>query len=294
MKKFVKTMLVIIAVLAMLGIGFTVAGAAMGATLMGTPFFQKMKSHVQNGEYRVWNWSSDGDWEDDWDETDVEKVPGTVLQAAVENGDTKAFEISDVDSMELNLRYDELNLEEYDGDTIRVEVNNDNNGYVTVKKDSRTLHIISTGKKHDRDVTVFYPKGMKFKTVEIGIDAGAGNLDGDLEAEEFDVSVGAGDFSNSGTIRAENCDITVGVGEADMTGITAENIDGECGIGKLTLSLSGKESDYNYNLECGVGTVNIGENEYSGLAAEKSINNGASKSLDLECGMGEIDVEFED
>lgn len=292
MKKFVKTMLILIAILGVLGIGFSAAGAAMGATLVGTPVFKRVKAHIGNGEYRFWNWLHEEDWEYDW-EDDADETPGTVLHAGHESGDAKIYEISGIDSMELNLRYDELNVEEYDGDTVRVEVDHDDHGYVTVKQDDHTLHIVSTGKKHDREVDVYYPKGMKFKSVEIGIDAGAGKLDGALEAEEVEISVGAGEFVNSGSILAKSCDISVGVGEGELEGIDAADIDGECGIGSLSLSLAGKERDYNYKLECGVGSVQIGEGEYSGLAAEKSIDNHASRSLDLECGMGEIDVEFE-
>ena len=57
--------------------------------------------------------------------------------------------------------------------------------------------------------------------------------------------------------------------------------------------VTGKEKDYNYDLSCGMGEIDLENSEYSGLGIEKTISNeGAKKDMVLECGMGEIDVEF--
>ena len=68
---------------------------------------------------------------------------------------------------------------------------------------------------------------------------------------------------------------------------------GECGLGELDLTLTGTQEDYNYDLECGVGNLDVGSDSYSGLGREKSISNkGADRKLNLECGMGNISVDF--
>ena len=42
-----------------------------------------------------------------------------------------------------------------------------------------------------------------------------------------------------------------------------------------------------------MGEIDLENSEYSGLGIEKTISNeGAQKDMVLECGMGEIDVEF--
>ena len=46
-------------------------------------------------------------------------------------------------------------------------------------------------------------------------------------------------------------------------------------------------------MECGVGNLDVGSDSYSGLGREKSISNkGADRKLNLECGMGNISVDF--
>lgn len=42
-----------------------------------------------------------------------------------------------------------------------------------------------------------------------------------------------------------------------------------------------------------MGEIDLEDSEYSGIGIEKNISNeGARKDMVLECGMGEIDVEF--
>ena len=42
-----------------------------------------------------------------------------------------------------------------------------------------------------------------------------------------------------------------------------------------------------------MGNLDVGSDSYSGLGREKSISNtGADRKLDLECGMGNVSVDF--
>lgn len=66
----------------------------------------------------------------------------------------------------------------------------------------------------------------------------------------------------------------------------------ECGMGEIEFHVLGKESDYSYQMKCGIGTIEVGDSSYSGLAGEKKIKNPGSKKMDVECGMGSIFVHF--
>ena len=75
--------------------------------------------------------------------------------------------------------------------------------------------------------------------------------------------------------------------------LSARKTDGECGLGELDLTLTGTQEDYNYDLECGVGNLDVGSDSYSGLGREKSISNkGADRKLNLECGIGKYISRF--
>ena len=60
------------------------------------------------------------------------------------------------------------------------------------------------------------------------------------------------------------------------------------------MTATGKESDYNYTLDCGIGSLELNGKSYSGLGREQNIDNQASKKIAMECGIGEIELNFED
>ena len=62
----------------------------------------------------------------------------------------------------------------------------------------------------------------------------------------------------------------------------------------MYIELVGVESDYNYEAQCGMGDIKVGTTSVSGMGGSKEINNpGANRFMDLECGMGEIQIEFQ-
>ena len=107
------------------------------------------------------------------------------------------------------------------------------------------------------------------------------------------MEVGAGEFSGYGNIAAAYCDLQVGAGTIDIDQLDVQKLNADCGAGEIDMVVTGKEKDYNYDLSCGMGEIDLENSEYSGLGIEKTISNeGAQKDMVLECGMGEIDVEF--
>lgn len=89
-------------------------------------------------------------------------------------------------------------------------------------------------------------------------------------------------------------ELEVGAGQANVSGLITENFDVEVGVGQINVELSGAEDDYNYNIECGVGKVVVGNTSYAGLGTEKTIKNkGANQDIIVECGVGEVKIQFE-
>ena len=137
------------------------------------------------------------------------------------------------------------------------------------------------------------PSGKDFDTISLGVDMGTIDLECDLKVQELSVEVGAGEFCGYGNITAANCDLQVGAGTIDIDQIDVQKLNADCGAGEIDMVVTGKEKDYNYELSCGMGEIDLENSEYSGLGIEKTISNeGAQKDMVLECGMGEIDVEF--
>lgn len=295
MRRFTKGMLITAGIFGTVGVGLTIAGVAMGANIsdMEIPGFIREKIE--------WVEESAADEHHDLKEIqDTVNDSGSTSTKTVQKKEADEADVYDLQYQPLNfefeLRSDELILEE--GDSYQVYVYEDDGNDVTVKEDRGTLKIISKRKKSDTASTqnykirVLYPKDVTLDELEIELGAGQILFDRDVETKTLNLELGAGEFTNSGAITTREADLEVGAGNMELSDLSAKEINGECGVGDMTLSVTGESVDYNYDLECGIGTISIDAESYSGFAKEKHISNGADRSVDLECGMGNISVDF--
>ena len=284
MKKGTKGMLIAAGAFAVAGIGFCIGGISVAAVETGGNVFDQAGQLLQDNDYPLaglihWGNAQYHSSDIDWDALD---------------GNTVDMDFAS--DLEISLKYDELLIQEYDGDKIRVNVANDAKNDVVVKETSGKITITDTRSgnvKKKKQIKVIVPSGKDFDTVSLGVDMGTIELECDLKVQELSVEVGAGEFSGYGNITAANCDLQVGAGTIDMDQLDIQKLNADCGAGEIDMVVTGKEKDYNYDLSCGMGEINLEDSEYSGIGIEKNISNeGARKDMVLECGMGEIDVEF--
>lgn len=284
MKKGTKGMLIAVGAFAVAGIGFCIGGISVAAVETGGNVFDQAGQLLQDNDYPLaglihWGNAQYHSSDIDWDALD---------------GNTVDMDFAS--DLEISLKYDELLIQEYDGDKIRVNVANDAKNDVVVKETSGKITITDTRSgnvKKKKQIKVIVPSGKDFDTVSLGVDMGTIDLECDLKVQELSMEVGAGEFSGYGNITAAYCDLQVGAGTIDIEQLDIQKLNADCGAGEIDMVVTGKEKDYNYDLSCGMGEINLEDSEYSGLGIEKTISNeGARKDMVLECGMGEIDVEF--
>lgn len=284
MKKGTKGMLIAAGAFAVAGIGFCIGGISVAAVETGVNVFDQAGQLLQDNDYPLaglihWGNVQYHSSDIDWDALD---------------GNTVDMDFAS--DLEISLKYDELLIQEYDGDKIRVNVANDAKNDVVVKETSGKITITDTRSgnvKKKKQIKVIVPSGKDFDTISLGVDMGTIDLECDLKVQELSVEVGAGEFSGYGNITAAYCDLQVGAGTIDIDQLDIQKLNADCGAGEIDMVVTGKEKDYNYDLSCGMGEINLEDSEYSGLGIEKNISNeGARKDMVLECGMGEIDVEF--
>ena len=284
MKKGTKGMLIAAGAFAVAGIGLCIGGISVAAVETGGNVFDQAGQLLQDNDYPLaglihWGNAQYHSSDIDWDALD---------------GNTVDMDFAS--DLEISLKYDELLIQEYDGDKIRVNVANDAKNDVVVKETSGKITITDTRSgnvKKKKQIKVIVPSGKDFDTVSLGVDMGTIDLECDLKVQELSVEVGAGEFSGYGNITAAYCDLQVGAGTIDIDQLDIQKLNADCGAGEIDMVVTGKEKDYNYNLSCGMGEIDLENSEYSGLGIEKNISNeGARKDMVLECGMGEIDVEF--
>ena len=301
MKKFTKGMLIAAGIFAAAGIGLTAAGGVMGASMSELTGVNSLKRIL-----RMTEWDDDHDDYDDIDDDDYVEHDGMEYSAEVGQKNMEPAAVGNESStdgtvyqlkhqptkLDIELKYDELILEE--GDSFCVRVYDDSGKNVTVKESSDTLKVRSTKKlSKTRKVCISYPEDVKLQELEIEMGAGTVYLNRDIETEKLSVEMGAGEFDSKNSVTAEEADLEIGTGSMTFADLSAKKISGECGLGELDLTMTGTQENYNYDLECGVGNLDVGSDSYSGLGREKSISNtGADRKLDLECGMGNVSVNF--
>lgn len=280
-------MLILTLVLAVGGIGFSTAGVAMGATTESVNFLRNMRSRLDHMRREAVTAVRD-EWDDEWNDDDWYESEAVPLTAQEEG---RIYELEQVNELEISLYHDELSMEPYDGNVVRVEIYDDPEENVRVHTDEDGVEIESN-RSGERTILVFYPQGSHFRKLSIEVEEGTVTL-GAVEADELDVSVGAGTFDGLEKIVAREASFSVGAGALTAESLTANSVEGECGMGEIFLTLDGIQTDWNAQLECGMGEIRLGEDSYSALAMEKKIRNeGAEKYLELECGMGAVEVDF--
>ena len=280
-------MLLIAAATGVVGIGMSIGGVAMGATITGLNLSKYGFSEAIKQTTRYVSYGDEKDWEEDWDEI-------AQLEPVETDGDKEIFETAPTSDLEISLSGDELKFQSYDGDKLRIEVSGSKKDKVRIGTDDDSLILESLGRIQDREITVSYPKGLRFKETSIDVAAGTVTMCDEFRTDDLDVSVGAGEFTNAGKISVANdASITVGTGNVELSELDICNLEADCGIGNVNLGILGKETDYNYAISCSAGNIDVGDSSYSGLGHEKTINNpGASGEMNLDCGVGNISVAF--
>lgn len=139
-------------------------------------------------------------------------------------------------------------------------------------------------------IYVYVPQGYQFE--EVSLDVGAGTLYVEnIRAGEFSVDIGAGEAVID-SFTADEADLNCGAGEITAAGNVMREADIDCGMGEITFTASGKQSDYDYKISCGIGEVVCGDMSCSGIGSERKVSNGASREMNVDCGVGEVTIHF--
>lgn len=301
MKKGWKIFLIVCASVAVVGLALCITGAAMGATFGGV-------NRAFGYDSYVWH---DNDYEDDHDYSDMDEYNdneenfNSSEQPKVTQGTAgkseNTFEFSGIKEFELNASYIEIDVKTHEQDIITVDTSGLKNGlekYVVFENEESELKIEITNRKKWESfahksagrMVIWIPENLTF--LDASFDVGACYLKIDsIKAEELSINVGAGRTVVKDFI-ASDLEVGCGAGQSILSGTVNGSADIECGVGEAKLALNGNEHEYDYQLKCDVGQITVGDNKYSGLGNEKHINNGTGNEIDIDCGVGNVEVTF--
>lgn len=197
-------------------------------------------------------------------------------------GDTQIFEaVVDEGSVEIDSPCSCLEVELSAGtleisysDVEKIQIFHENVKNFEAYVDDEVLHIEADKRVNNSDgiVVITIPQGERFVEADIELGAGQADIDG---------------------LQADALNIEVGAGQANITNLDVNQFYVETGAGKVCAELVGSMDDYNCNLECGIGEIRVGNESFRGLGSHKKIQHHDSKrSIDAECGVGQIEIDF--
>lgn len=307
MKKGWKVFWVLCISLSIFGIALCVSGILLGATTerMREVFGMRRMEIMESSEDASDSYASDP--VENFEER-ASSESGILSQEARDfqnSGEERFF--SDIEELKIDVTCLEVEILERSGSEIYLDTRDISDeireDLVITQKDEKLNIELKNKSKWDKlanhdwndskgTLFIQIPAERRFK--EASMKVGAGVLTADnLHAEELDIDVGAGQVYLDSFIVKE-LELECGAGEANLYGEVEREAKIECGIGSVSYTAAGRQEDYDYEVSCGIGSVNVGDDSYSGLGGERKIKNGGSKKMEIECGIGMVDVSFED
>lgn len=320
MSKFVKCSLIVAGVFAALGVVFCLVSAILGGRSL--IYYARNDSYVEERIRVIGDVLEDfvyriNGWHISWRDKNPEEL--TINDHMITTAGLEEHQpIEGIRNLNLTLGAGSFVIREKDTDDGMIDIYIQGKGGCDYAKKGDTLYVegfkgiktIGTDLS-ENVITLIIPAGTSMDEVDIEVGAGVMEIVS-LKAKEIDALIGAGelridqaqiqDFSaevGAGRVEAYNMDVeeaslTLSMGECIYEGAISGNLDIECDMGNMEIFLSGHEDDYNYEIECGAGNVEIGGESYAALASERHINNGCYRDIDVECNMGNIEIQFKE
>lgn len=206
---------------------------------------------------------------------------------------TYVFEDCMASDLEILVGAGDLKIKYHNEENVTLEVSDEDKMQCYVEGD--TLKIkggLITGTGSSSTMIVYLPENKNFNNV--AIDVGAGNIEIDkLTGADTDINVAMGQVVIS-EMETDSLNIEVGMGNAEVKGNINYEAIVDCGMGQVVMELEGEGKDFNYNLDCGLGSLSVeGVYHIAGIG-DSYVNNDASMEMDLSVGMGTVMVSFEE
>ena len=144
--------------------------------------------------------------------------------------------------------------------------------------------------KEHLELEIYIPAGV-LREIEIEAINGAIAADS-IVADNVSIDIDNASVNIQELVVENKAELQINAGEMVIGYYEGSNLDVECAVGAMMIVCEGNKNDYNYNLECGVGEIIMGDEIYSGLGQEIHVKNGGTKLIEAECAMGQIQIEF--
>lgn len=229
------------------------------------------------------------------------------------------FAAEEVKSLKMHVAAAKVRTEAAADGEIRVEARNLHDGRYVCELQSGKLVIayklegimhIPRFAKEETEIRLYMPSSLVLDHVVLEIGAGEMRMEEvPISCSKMKVEIGAGKWKAAQLLVSDGLKVEIGAGKAKMKGVTAGRVNigcgvgscvykgringdvrVDCGVGSCDFQLENKESDFNYDVSCAVGSININGKKIKSVTARNTCK--SEKALGtavLECGLGSIE-----
>lgn len=262
---------------------------------------------------------------------DIADIPA--LKGSNPTNAEEYYELENLERLEFDLSLCDLKIQTHEKDFIILEAENTGTTFQS-SADNDTLYLEDkrkapvTGRNMNNALrlTLYLPENAR---EDINIIIGAGKLTADclnaehitietgvselkigtLQGEDIAISTGTCDWKVDFLSASEQCSIDVGVGDITLKKYEGANLNLNCGAGDIKITAVGKKQDYNYDLNCFMGTIHLNhqeqisdrshdheehDEEHSGIGCHVNVDNQAGREIDIQCAAGNLELNFEE
>lgn len=314
MKKFTKISLIISAVLAVTGFGFLVAGCVTAGGI------GVLRTHLKNGELNFGNWHfEDGVYYSGSKEIDVSEVVKNSVNLLPAGAESVKDEFTEnVTRLQMDIDVADVTIKGSDAEYITVRFEDGYVKHYEAKTEGNTLYVTyHADEEHVKNgpaISIELPEACLLEEIHISADVGTVKLKEirnplqtvDINAALGDVTIKECTVQGDCTVTAAlgdikikeseftNVKLTANLGNADFEGTIKSELYIKADMGNIKAELDGRASDYNITLSTDMGNVKYNgemQGEAGGTFSYNQKN--AEKNITLDCGMGNVEVEFD-
>lgn len=211
-------------------------------------------------------------------------------------------EFTDIDNLYFDIQALNVVIEEYSGNTIKVEGTFSSN--IDIKKNGNTMEVLENKSRftqkfsfgldfwYDDRLTIYIPEGLIFNKVNMNVDAGSVTSKGTLNTKEIRIDVGMGQVYAT-SIICEEAVFDAALGNISISLLDSQNSDFNVGVGKINAKLVGGEDEYSYDVICNVGEVNIGSYQSKGISS-RDVGGRGLRLIHAQCDVGSINIKMKE
>lgn len=153
--------------------------------------------------------------------------------------------------------------------------------------------VLLIDQRQDHKTVLTLPEGLTYTSVRLTAGEGHVYAESALSLQTLELYVKRGEVTLSGISVTDSSVLEVSQGSVFLSGDPGKSVTVSSKEGQLSMEASCAQDDYNFEVELSMGHIHLGSEDYQGLSFSKSIDNGAERSMEVNCTRGDLSVKFD-